>query len=280
MSSSKTFIPVNTPLLNGNELKYVQDCIETGWISSEGAYVSQFENFLSMKVKRHYGIACANGSAALDIAVAALKIEPGDEVIMPSHTIISCPLSVIRQGALPVLIDSSPLTWNMDVNQIEAKITAKTKAIMAVHLYGLPVNMDVILELAKRYNLYIIEDAAQMMGQTYKEKPCGSFGDISTTSFYPNKQITTGEGGMCFTDDENLARRCRSLRNLCFQKEKRFIHNELGWNYRMTNIQAAVGLAQTEKLEKHVILKRTIGEKILGIIEIYQKFSIAFKSNL
>jgi perosamine synthetase len=260
------FIPVNTPLLGGNEKKYINECIDTGWISSEGPFIERFESELSAKVNRKHGIAVSSGTAALDIAVVALGIGKSDEVILPSHTIISCISAVIKAGATPVLVDSELTTWNMDVNLIESKITNKTKAIMAVHLYGFPVDMDKILALAKKYNLFVIEDTAQMLGQTYKGKPCGSFGDISTFSFYPNKQITTGEGGMCVVNDEKLAERCRSFRNLCFQKEQRFIHNEIGWNYRMTNMQAALGVAQLEELDNHVKRRREIAKKYIQLI--------------
>ena len=253
-------IPVNTPLLSGREKELLSECIDTGWISSEGPFVTEFEEKFAGYIGREHGIACANGSGALDIAVAALKIGAGDEVIMPTFTIISPALSVVRAGAKPVLIDSDPITWNMDVNQIESKITKKTKAILVVHIYGLPVDMDPVLKLCKKYNLYLIEDAAEMHGQTYKDKKCGSFGDISTFSFYPNKHITTGEGGMIVTDNEELTHRCRKLRNLAFEPDKpRFVHYELGWNYRMTNLQAALGLAQLERIEQHVFRKREIG---------------------
>ena len=253
------FIPVSQPLLNGNEKKYLNECINTGWISSEGPFVKKFEEKLAKRVSRSYGIAVCNGSAALEVAVTALGISKGDEVILPTFTIISCVAPIIRAGAIPVLVDSDPFTWNMDISQIENKITKKTKAIMVVHIYGLPVDMDPILALAKKYNLKIIEDAAEMHGQTYKGKPCGSFGDISTFSFYPNKLITTGEGGMVVTNDLNLAKRCRSLRNLCFQPQKRFVHEELGWNFRMTNLQAALGLAQLERLDEFIAKKRHLG---------------------
>jgi perosamine synthetase len=254
-------IPVNTPLLSGNELKYVTECIETGWISSEGPFITRFEDSFSGYIGRSHGIAVSNGTAALDVAVAALGIGPGDEVIMPTFTIISPAMQVVRSGAIPVLVDSDPLTWNMDVTQIEGKITEKTKAIIVVHIYGLPVDMDPVLELCKKYNLKLIEDAAEVHGQTYKGRKCGTFGDISTFSFYPNKHITTGEGGMILTDNEELAARCRKLRNLAFEPDKpRFVHYELGWNYRMTNLQAALGLAQLEKIEEHISIKRTIGK--------------------
>ncbi|WP_282125712.1 DegT/DnrJ/EryC1/StrS family aminotransferase [Marinifilum flexuosum] len=275
---SDQFIPVNTPLLGGNELEYVTDCIKTGWISSEGSYVARFEEAVAEKVNRNFGIAVSNGTAAIDIAVAALNIGEGDEVIMPTHTIISCITQIIRAGAKPIFVDSDPLTWNMDVNQIEAKITDRTKAIMAVHLYGLPAEMDTILGLAKKYHLKVIEDASQMLGQTYNGKPCGSFGDISTMSFYPNKQITTGEGGMCLTNDKELEERCKSLRNLCFKPEKRFLHEELGWNYRMTNIQAAIGLAQVERLDYHIQRKREVGNKYLELLKDIPNISLPVKS--
>lgn len=252
-------IPVNEPLLNGNEKKYLCECIDTGWISSEGPFVKEFEEKMSATVGRKYGIAVSNGTAALEVAAQALGITEGDEVIMPAFTIISCAMAVTKLGARPVLMDSDPYTWNMNVDEIESKITDKTKAIMAVHLYGLPVQMDAVMELAKKYHLKVIEDAAEMHGQTYKGKPCGSFGDISTFSFYPNKHITTGEGGMVLTDDEELAERCRMLRNLCFRKDVRYVHDEISDNYRFTNLQAAVGLAQLERLEEFVERKRAMG---------------------
>jgi perosamine synthetase len=245
------FIPVNVPLLDGNEKKYLLECIETGWISSEGPFITEFEQKFAARMGRKHGIAVCNGTAAIDASIEALDIGPGDEVIMPAFTIISCISQIVRNGGKPVLVDSDITTWNMDVNQIEAKITSKTKAIMIVHIFGLPVDVDPVLEIAKRHGLKIIEDAAEMHGQTYKGRPCGSFGDVSTFSFYPNKHITTGEGGMILTDDDKLAETCRSLRNLCFQPHQRFVHERLGWNLRMTNMQAAVGLAQLERLRAH-----------------------------
>lgn len=294
-------IPVNEPLLNGNEKKYLMECIDTGWISSEGPFVKQFEELFSKRVGRQHGVAVANGSGALDIAVQALRLGPGDEVILPAFTIISCAAAVVRAGATPVLVDADPHTWNMDIDQVVAKITDRTKAIMVVHIYGLPVDMDPVIEIARMHGLKIIEDAAEMHGQTYRSRrglsderrasslithpssgfsssliphpstvlPCGSFGDISTFSFYPNKHITTGEGGMLVCDDPELAERCRELRNLCFQAKKRFVHEELGWNYRMTNLQAALGLAQLERLDEFVVRKRAMGlkytEKLMSV---------------
>lgn len=261
------FIPVNEPLLDGNEKKYLLECIKTGWISSEGPFIKKFEENFAAHVGRKHGIAVTNGTAAIDVAVDALGIGPGDEVIMPSFTIISCITQIVRCGAIPVLVDSDSETWNMDVTQIEAKITARTKAIMVVHIYGLPVDMTPVLEISKRYGLKIIEDAAEMHGQKYRGKPCGSFGDISTFSFYSNKHLTTGEGGMIVTDDDELAETCRSLRNLCFQPEKRFVHERLGWNLRMTNMQAALGLAQLERLDDFVSRKRLMGRRYTELLE-------------
>jgi perosamine synthetase len=253
-------IPVNEPILNGNEKKYLIECIDTGWISSEGPFIKKFEEQFSAKINKKHGIAVCNGTAALEIAVEALGIKTGDEVIMPTFTIISCASAIIKSGAIPVLVDSDLNTWNMDVNQIESKITSKTKAIMVVHIYGLTVDMDPIVELAKKHHLKIIEDAAEAHGQTYKGKPCGSFGDVSVFSFYPNKLITTGEGGMILTDDDSIAEKLRSLRNLCFTAHKRFVHDELGWNMRMTNVQAAIGVAQLERWNESIARKREIGK--------------------
>lgn len=259
--ADREFIAVNEPLLDGNEKAYLAQCIDTGWISSEGPFIRQFEQALAQRVERKWGVAVCNGTAALDAAIEALGIGPGDEVILPAFTIISCVGQLIRCGATPVLVDSDPLTWNMDVSQIESKITSRTRAIMMVHIYGLPVDVDAVLDIARRHNLLVIEDAAEMHGQTYKGRPCGSFGDISTFSFYPNKLITTGEGGMIVTNDERLATECASLRNLCFQGNRRFVHERLGWNLRMTNLQAALGVAQLERLDQFVTRKRAMGQR-------------------
>jgi len=255
------FIPVNEPIVGEREKELVLDCLNSGWISSEGPYVSRFEDSFSRVVGRRYGIACANGTAALEIAVAALNLGVGDEVILPTFTIISCAAAIVRSGATPVVVDVNPDSWNMDPDLVAAAITPRTAAIMVVHIYGLPVDMDPIINLADRYGLALIEDAAELIGGTYKGKPCGSFGTISTFSFYPNKHITTGEGGMVVTNDSSLADRCRSLRNLCFNPDRRFVHSELGWNYRMTSLQAALGLAQLEQLDHFLKIKRRIGHK-------------------
>ena len=259
-------IPVNEPLLDGNEQKYLAECITTGWISSEGPFVKRFESEFAARVDRKYGIAVSNGSGALDIAIAALGIGRGDEVILPTFTIISCAAAIVRAGATPVVVDADPVTWNMDISQIETKITPRTKAIMVVHIYGLPVDMDEISRLAAKYGLLVIEDAAEMHGQTDRDRPCGSFGDLSTFSFYANKHITTGEGGMLVTDDPEIAERCRSLRNLCFEPQQRFVHQELGWNLRMSNLHAAVGVAQLERLDEFVARKRAMGRRYTELL--------------
>jgi perosamine synthetase len=264
---SNSFIPVNEPLLNGNEKKYLLECIESGWISSEGPFVNAFEQEFAARVNRKHAVAVCNGTAAIDAAIEALGVGPGDEVILPAFTIISCISQIIRAGAKPVLVDSDPVTWNMDLSQIESKITNRTKVIMVVHIFGLPVDIDGVLRIAKLYGLKVLEDAAQMIGQSYKGKPCGSFGDVSTFSFYPNKHVTTGEGGMIVTNNDQLAEDCRSLRNLCFQPHKRFVHERLGWNLRMTNMQAALGLAQLERLDEFVLRKREMGRRYTELLK-------------
>ncbi|OYT98228.1 MAG: aminotransferase DegT [Burkholderiales bacterium PBB1] len=254
-------IPVNEPLLDGNEKRYLSECIDSGWISSEGPFVREFEERFARTVGRRHAVAVANGSLALDAAVTALGLGPGDEVILPTFTIISCAAPIVRAGATPVVVDCDPATWNMDVEQVAARITPRTRAIMVVHIYGLPVDMAPIEELARRHGLKIIEDAAEVHGQTYRGRPCGSFGDISTFSFYPNKHVTTGEGGMLVTDSDALAEHCRKLRNLAFMPPRRFVHDELGWNMRMTNLQAALGVAQLERFDEFLRRKRAMGRR-------------------
>lgn len=256
----KDFIPVNEPLIGNLELKYLTECIKSKWISSEGPFVKEFENKFSSFVNRRYGIAVSSGSAALDIAFQAIDIKPGDEIILPSFTIISCINEIIKSGAKPILVDSDYNNWNMNISEVKKKITRRTKAILLVHIYGLPVDFQDLLKIAKNKKIFVIEDSAEVIGQTYKGKPCGSFGDISTVSFYSNKHITTGEGGMVLTNNKKIYESCKLLRNLCFNPSKRFEHSRLGWNYRMTNVQAAIGLAQLEQVKKFIRIKRSIGE--------------------
>lgn len=253
-------IPVSQPLLSGREKELLAECIETGWISSEGPFVTKFEEQFASYIGVDFGVAVCNGAAALETALFAAGIAEGDEIIMPSFTIISCALAAIRMGAIPVLVDADPETWNMDVAQIESRITPKTRAIMAVHIYGHPVDMGPLLRIAQRHNLIVVEDAAEVHGAEYKGKKCGSLGLLSAFSFYANKIITTGEGGMVLTSNQKMAERAKSYRNLCFRSERRFFHTELGFNYRMTNLQAALGVAQMEKIDEFIQIKRRLGK--------------------
>ncbi|MBI5199876.1 MAG: DegT/DnrJ/EryC1/StrS family aminotransferase [Nitrospirae bacterium] len=260
-------IPVNEPYIGEKEIEYVNEAIKTGWISSEGKFIKAFEERFAGYIGRKYGVAVNNGTNALILALKAMDLPAGSKVIIPSFTIISCALACIYNNLIPVFIDSEEETWNMDVFKIEGKITEKTKAIMPVHIYGHPVDMDEVLKIADRFKLHIIEDFAEAIGSEYKRKRCGSFGDISCVSFYANKAITTGEGGMCLTDDSRIAERLKRLKNLAFVPEKRFIHYELGFNFRLTNIQAAIGLAQTERIEEHVKRKIEIGKRYTMLLK-------------
>lgn len=254
-------IPVNEPRLGSHELEYVMECLQTGWISSEGRFIGAFEQAWADYCGMKFGVAVSNGTTALQLAVACLDLQPGEEVILPTFTIISCAQAITYNGGTPVLVDCDPRTWCMDVGQVEAKITSRTRAIMPVHIYGHPVDMEPLWDVARRHNLIIIEDAAEAHGAEYKGARCGSLGDLGCFSFYANKIITTGEGGMILTNNETYADRVKSLRNLCFQKERRFYHTALGYNFRMTNIQAALGLAQVENIETAVQHKRWMGQE-------------------
>jgi len=253
-------IPVNEPKLSDKETAYVLDCLNTGWISSAGKYIEAFEQRWADYCGMPYGVAMSNGTVALEAAVAVLDLQLGDEVIMPSFTIISCALAVVEYGGVPVLVDSDPETWCMDVSQVGQKITTKTRAIMPVHIYGHPVDMDPIRALAEKHGLVIIEDAAEAHGAEYKGAKCGSLGDVACFSFYANKIVTTGEGGMVLARDAKIVEKLRGQRNLCFKPERRFYHTELGHNYRMTNIQAAIGLAQVEDIESRLTHKRWMAQ--------------------
>ncbi|RME73895.1 MAG: DegT/DnrJ/EryC1/StrS family aminotransferase [Chloroflexi bacterium] len=253
---SSRIIPVCEPTLGGNEKKYVLDCLETNWISSAGKYIPAFEEAFAAKCQARYGVACANGTVALHLALATLGLEPGDEVIVPTFTMIATINAVTYTGATPVLIDSEPETWNMDVNQLADKITPRTKAIIPMHTYGHPVDMDPVMELADKHGLFVLEDAAEAHGAEYKGRRVGSLGHAAGFSFYANKIITTGEGGMITTNDAALADLARNLRDHAFSTERHFWHKYVGFNYRMTNLQAAVGLAQTEQMDGFVENRR------------------------
>jgi len=258
-------IPVNEPLLPGRELEYISDCINTGWISSAGKYIDRFEKEWAAYCDRKHGVAVANGTVALELAVSVLNLPPGSEVILPSFTIVSCLEAVLRNHLNPVLVDCDPKTFCMDVEEVEKKITHKTAAIMPVHIYGHPVDMSAILDLARKHNIRIVEDAAEAHGAKClvdgKWQRCGSFGDVSAFSFYANKNITTGEGGMVLTDDDELAELLRNRRNLCFGHKDRFLHEDRGWNFRMTNLQAAIGCAQLEKIDHFIDRKLEMAGK-------------------
>lgn len=262
-----TWVPVNEPLLTDEDFKPLEEAFRSGWISSAGRYVDEFEQGWADYCGQSHGIAVANGTVALQVAVEALGIGQDDEVIMPSYTIISCALAAVRVGAKPVLVDCCPRTFNMRTDEIEAKITPATKAIMVVHMFGHPVDMDPVLALAEKHGLAIIEDAAEVHGARYLSgrdtdsatwRVCGGMGHIATFSFFANKLITTGEGGMLITSDDHLAKRCRDLRNLCFRPDRRFLHTELGHQFRLTNMQAAVGVNQVKRIEDIVERKRSI----------------------
>ena len=255
----KKIIPVSNPLTTINDAKSVYDVVKNGWISSSGKNIKLFENKLAKFVNRKFACAVSSGTAALEIAVKSLELNKNDEIIMPSFTIISNAISIIKNSAKPVLIDSDLQTWNIKIEDIEKKITKKTKAIMIPHIYGFPCEMDKIIKICKKKKLFLIEDAAEMIGQNYNEKPCGCFGDISTFSFYANKHITTGEGGMLFTNNSKLNEKFNLLKNLNFGKKERFNHTDISWNYRLTNMQATLGLSQFKRIKQIVKKKREIG---------------------
>jgi len=280
------FIPVNVPKIFNQEKINVKKCLDTGWISSEGKYVKKFEESFSKYNKRIFGVAVSSGTAALEIGMKSLNLKKGDEVIIPTFSIISTALCVIKLGLKPVLIDSNIYTWNMDSDQVIKKITKKTKAIIITHIYGFPVDMKKILAIAKRKNIKIIEDSAEMIGQTYFKKRCGTFGDLSTFSFYANKHITTGEGGMILTNNKKIYNKCKSLRNLCFGiGTKKFNHDDIGWNYRMTNVQAAIGCGQLKNISWIIRRKRQIGKRYISILKkcnkIYiQPYKLSYSKNI
>ena len=269
------FIPVNVPKIFKEDKKYINDCLKTNWISSEGNYVKKFEKNFSKFNKRKYGIAVSSGTAALEISLKALNLKKKSEVIIPAFSIISTALCVIKLDLKPVLVDIDLNNWNMSVEQVIRKINRKTKAIIITHIYGFPVDMEKIIKIAKRKKIKIIEDAAEMIGQKYKNRYCGSYGDISTFSFYANKHITTGEGGMVLTNDKKTYLKCKSLRNLCFGIGKeRFNHDDIGWNYRMSNLQAAMGCGQLKNIFWTIKKKRSIGERYYNHLKHNKKINI------
>jgi perosamine synthetase len=257
-----SFIPVFEPLINGNEKKYLSECIETGWLGANGPFVKRLEKDFAKYIGQEYGSCVANGSAAIDVALRAMKDlykwEDNSEIIIPSFNIISSAQSCIYNKLKPVFVDAENETWNIDTSKIEEAITSKTKAIIVVHIYGLPSDMKPIMEIANKYNLKVVEDAAQAHGLTYNNKKCGSFGEVSTFSFFSNKHVSCGEGGIILTSDKELNEKVNYYKNLCFTQDK-FVHKDLGWNYRMSNIQAAVACAQLENIENVIKKKQWIG---------------------
>jgi perosamine synthetase len=248
------FIPVCQPYLNGNEIEYVNDCVATGWISSSGKYVKSFEDKFSAYCGAKYAVGVCNGTVALHLALVALGIGNGDEVIIPNFTMIASAFSVCYTGAIPVFVDADPETWNIDIDKIEKKISKRTKAIMPVSIFGQPCDMDKIWALANKYNLMVIEDAAESHGAEYKGKKTGNLADITAFSFFANKNLTTGEGGMIVTNNQELYDRARYFKNLCFPLDspRSYKHDHIGFNYRLSNIHAALGLAQVEKADEYL----------------------------
>jgi perosamine synthetase len=249
-------IPVSEPLLDEQALANVNEAVRSGWISSEGRFIGEFEQKWAAQCDAAHGIALSNGTVALEVAMAALDLPAGSEVILPSFTIISCVAAVLRTGCIPVLVDCDPYTWCLDAAEVERKVTSRTRAIMPVHIYGHMADMQPLMQLSEQHDIAVLEDAAEAHGAEYRGRRAGGIGSISCFSFYANKIITTGEGGMVVTNDPALAERARSLRNLCFLREQRFLHHELGFNFRMTNVQAAIGVAQTARLQDHLGRKR------------------------
>lgn len=257
-------IRVNETAIDERDIDNLLQAARSGWISSTGSFLTAFERGWAAYCGMEYGVAVSSGTAALHVACAVVGLAPGDEVILPSFTIISCVTAILAAGAVPVLVDADPETWCMDTGQIEARITSRTRAIMPVHIYGHPVDMRPVMELAGRHGLTVIEDAAEAHGSEYYFpsgsrqgwRRCGGMGQLSAFSFYANKLITTGEGGMVLTDDPTLAKKAAAQRNLCFQPHQRFVHAELGSNYRLTNLQAALGVGQIERLSSIIEKKR------------------------
>jgi perosamine synthetase len=280
------FIPVNTPVLNKQEKNNVIKCLKDNQITN-GDYINKFETSFAKIHSKKFGVTVSNGTAALEIAIRSLKLKKNSEVIIPNFSIISTALCVIRNNLKPVLIDCDISTWNANAEDIISKINKKTSAIIITHIYGLPVDMSKILKISKKKNIKIVEDTAEVIGLKYKNKLCGSFGDVSIFSFYANKHITTGEGGMILTNNKNIYERCKSFKNLCFSNSyfNRFNHKDLGWNYRMSNLQAAIGFGQLSNLKKIVKTKEKIGNKyyksLLGLKNIsIQPNNLSYAKNI
>ena len=260
-SKKFNFIPVNKPLITKEDIIYLNKSISKGWISSEGPEVKKFENNFSNFIGHKYSVAVSSGTAALEIAVKSLKLQKGDEIIIPNFTIISNALAALKENLSIKLVDCSIKDWNMNIAEVEKKITKKTKAIIATHIYNFPIRVDILKKICDKNKIILLEDAAEVIGQKLNNKLCGSFGDISIFSFYANKQITTGEGGMITTNNKKLYEQSKSLRNLCFGKLDRFNHDDIGWNYRMTNLQASLGVSQLKRIKSIVNKRHKVGQE-------------------
>ncbi len=265
--SPEDYLPISVPDVSGNEGAYLQDCIESGWVSSIGSYVEKFEQEFAAFSDQPYGVSVNSGTAALQLALRALDIGPGDEVIVPALTFAACANAVLYQSATPVLADSSESSWNIDPATLASLVTPRTRAIMPVHLYGAPCEMEAILALAENRGIPIVEDAAEAHGARWGERPVGGMGTIGCFSFYGNKIITTGEGGMCVTGDEALYQRMCTLRDHGMNRERRYWHDTVGFNFRMTNLQAAVGCAQLERIESFLEKKRWIASSYNALLD-------------
>jgi len=267
LPKGKQYIKVCDPDLRGNESLYIQDCMSSEWISSQGTYVNKFEEKFARFCDVKYATAVTNGTHALQLALVVLGIGPGDEVIVPTFTMVATANVVSHLGAKPVFVDAKPDTYNIDETKIEAAITPKTKAIIVVHIYGHPAEMDEVMRIAKKHNLWVIEDAAEAHGATYKGKKVGSIGDIGCFSFYANKMITTGEGGMVTTNSKTLSKLLYKLHNHAFDDELHFWHQYVGYNFRMTNLQAAIGCAQLERVEEMIALRRRNAKLYIQLLQ-------------
>lgn len=263
-------ISISNPVFNGNEKKYLDECVDTGWVSANGRFVREFEEKFAEFCGCKYALSCSNGTVSLHLIMASLGLEPGDEVIMPTLTYIATANAVKYCGATPVFVDSEYGTFNIDPKKIEEKITPNTKAILPVHLYGLSADMDSIIDVANKYNIPVIEDAAEAHGAVYKGRKVGNIGLASSFSFFGNKIITCGEGGMVTTNDDNLYARMKLLKGQAVSSERKYWHVDVGYNYRMTNMQAALGLAQLENITWHL-------EQRQRIADLYKKYLFNIK---
>ena len=267
LNINKKIIPVSSPLITKKDISYVVKSLKEGWVSSSGPYIEKFEEKFSKLVEKKYGILVSNCTAALEIVVKSLRIKKNNEVIIPNFTIISNGLSVIKNNLKMVPVDCDLKTWNMNIDEAIQKINKQTKAIIATHIYNYPLEIDRLKKICQKKKIFLIEDAAEVIGLKYKKKYCGSYGDLSVFSFYSTKQITMGEGGIICTNNKAIADRCRALKNLCFGRKDRFNHDEIGWNYRATSMQAALGLSQLKRLDKIVSRKKQIGKIYYNLLK-------------